>query len=73
MDNKELLKKIYSGGLQNHIERDEVKIYLNNMRNDCLDYCIKDFSQKKLNQEEIDCVKNYAGKNSYFLSGLIKQ
>lgn len=68
MENREVLKKIYQGGLQEHIERDEVKIYLNNLRNDCVDFCIKDLSKKTLSEDEKLCSRNFIAKNFFLLN-----
>lgn len=68
MDQREVLKKIYQGGLQDHIPQDEVKIFANNLRNDCFNYCIKDFLQKKLTQSEKECTKNFMAKNIHILN-----
>jgi len=68
MDNRDVLKKIYQGGLQEHFELDEVKIFLNNLRNDCANYCIKDLTRKTLTDEEKLCSRNYFAKNFYLLN-----
>jgi len=67
-NNKEILQKIYRGGLQDHIEQDEVQVYLNNLRNDCVDYCFKDFTKKNLSDNEKLCVKNFMAKNFFLLN-----
>jgi hypothetical protein len=68
MASKDVLKKIYQGGLQDHHQEDDVKVYLNNLRNDCVEYCIKELTKKTLSEEERECSKNFMAKNFYLLN-----
>ncbi len=63
---KQFLSKIFQGGLQPYMARDEGQIYMRNLMNDCVQYCLRDVaagSPRNLSDEERECAKNYLTKN----------
>lgn len=60
---KSILSALYSGGLQKYFLRNEAQIYMNNWVLDVSNYCLRDFSNSDLSQEEQDCARSLSEKN----------
>ena len=67
---KEFLSKIFIGGLQPYIPRDEGAIYMRNLMNDCVMYCLKDIpgETKNISVDEKECARNFFVKNFTLLN-----
>ena len=55
--------KLFSGGLQKHFQLNEARIYKNLFTLDVASYCLKDYSNNNLSEDEISCVELLGKKN----------
>lgn len=65
--NQEFNKIIYRGGLQKLFPKNNTELYSWNVKIDAAEYCLKDFSSRNLNENEMECLKNYHFKNQVLM------
>lgn len=68
LNNREILKLFYQGGLQKYIPRNESQVYLSNLMNDAVKFCLKDFKTNDPSTGEKACVESFLTKNFQLLN-----